>query len=124
MVKIVNEFNPDLVAITGDFVTFNPKMFVEDLVSSLNELTPRDETVAILGNHDHWTDPDAIRYVMQTSGIRELSNDVLSLRRGDASLHISGLGDLLEGLDRLDLVLDRLPGEGAAILLAHEPDKA
>ena len=41
-----------------------------------------------------------------------------------APLHIAGVDDLWTGQDRLDLVLERLPAEGAAILLVHEPDFA
>jgi predicted MPP superfamily phosphohydrolase len=49
---------------------------------------------------------------------------VHTLERGGSLLHIAGVDDVWERQDRLDLVLDRLPAEGGAILLAHEPDFA
>jgi predicted MPP superfamily phosphohydrolase len=54
----------------------------------------------------------------------ELRNAVKTLRRGDAMLHLCGVDSVLEGVDRLDRVLEALPEGGAAVLLAHEPDFA
>jgi hypothetical protein len=39
-------------------------------------------------------------------------------------LHIAGVDDVWEEHARLDMVLEQLPADGAAILLAHEPDFA
>ena len=128
IISLANGLQPDLVAITGDFITVaydgGPRIFVEDLAPALSLLTPRDATVAVLGNHDQEQDPVTIRRAMQMSGIIDLSNSVYTLRRNEAVLHIAGVDDLWTGQDRLDLVLERLPAEGAAILLAHEPDFA
>jgi predicted MPP superfamily phosphohydrolase len=54
----------------------------------------------------------------------ELCNTALTLRRDGAALHLCGVDDVQEGKVDLDLVLRRLPEEGAAVLLAHEPDFA
>jgi predicted MPP superfamily phosphohydrolase len=126
--RLVNGLRPDLVAITGDFITVahdgGPRIFVEDLAPALSLLTPHDATVAVLGNHDQEQDPITIRRALQMSGIVDLSNTVYTLWRNKMALHIAGVDDLWTGQDRLDLVLKRLPAEGAAILLAHEPDFA
>ena len=124
VVEMINREEPDLVAITGDFVTYDPDEFEEDLVGALQKLEPRDSSVAILGNHDHWTDPVLIRRILHQSNVIDLSNHVLTLRRGEDSLHIAGVDDTMEKLDDLDFVLEQIPEEGAAILLAHEPDFA
>ena len=47
-----------------------------------------------------------------------------TLGREGASLHIAGVDDYWENKARLHNVLTQLPAEGAAILLAHEPDFA
>jgi predicted MPP superfamily phosphohydrolase len=124
VIEMVNQEEPDLVAITGDFVTSDPDRYMEDLVEPLSGLQTRDGAVAVLGNHDHWTDPRAIRQALRRSEITDLSNEVCTLQRGEEFLHIAGVDDFLEDLDRLDLVLGKLPGSGPAILLAHEPDYA
>ena len=123
-IDLVNRQSPDLVAITGDFVMVEPELYANDLKNVLAMLHPRDGTVAILGNHDHWTNPQIIRQVLRTAGIIDLTNTVYTLCRGDGLLHIAGVDDYMEGLDCLDLVLERLPTAGSAILLAHEPDFA
>lgn len=125
VVELVNRQKPDLVAITGDFVTFSPQLFSRDLVETLGKLSPRDKTVAILGNHDHWSDPGLIRQVIREIGAVDLSNRVITLYRGTAKLHLAGVDDYMDGHDRLDLVLDQMPDRReAAVLLAHEPDFA
>jgi len=121
----VNEQRPDLVAITGDFASYSAEQFdARRLVDALHALRARDGCVAILGNHDYLTDVELVRRCIREGGVTELTNDVLTLMRGDAALHISGIDDVMEGRSRLDLVLERLPASGAAILLAHEPDFA
>jgi uncharacterized protein len=49
---------------------------------------------------------------------------VVTLARGAEQLHIGGVDDVWAGRDRLNEVLAALPTNGAAILLAHEPDFA
>lgn len=124
IVRLINAQQPDMVAITGDFVTGEAEPYEADLVAALSQLTPRDGTVAILGNHDHWTNPDVIRKVIRASGMIDLNNDVHTLTRSKAMLHFCGVDDIIENKQRLDLVLNRLPPDGAAVLLAHEPDFA
>jgi predicted MPP superfamily phosphohydrolase len=121
-VAAVNRQQPDLVALTGDFFTRAPSPFTTDLVQALSQLTPRDRAVAVLGNHDYWREPNSVRQALQEAGIPELRNDVYTLQRGKAQLHIAGVDDVWVKQAQLDRVLERLPAEGAAILLAHEPD--
>lgn len=130
IVRLVNDQSPDLIAITGDFVTSEDFTEVSasdaapGLIEPLGRLKPRDSTVAVLGNHDHWADPELVRRVIRDSGITDLSNAVHTVERKDVKLHVAGVDDVMENQDRLDLVLDRLPSSGAAVLLAHEPDFA
>jgi predicted MPP superfamily phosphohydrolase len=124
VVALVNTLKPDLVALTGDFVTRHPEQWAADLLGALRLLQARDGAVAILGNHDQWPSPAPLRQVFRESGIRDLSNTVYTVQRGTAALHLAGVDDIWWGLARLDQVLAQLPRAGAAILLAHEPDFA
>jgi uncharacterized protein len=123
-INLVNLAEPDLVAITGDFVTYRPEDYAGDLVAVLRQIRARDGVVAVLGNHDHWSDARVVRRILHQSNIRELANDVLTLERGPAKLHIAGVDDIMEELDDLECVLRNLPADGCSILLAHEPDFA
>lgn len=124
VIKTTNMLRGDLIAITGDFVTDLYHRTPTDLIENLSKLKAPDGVFAVLGNHDYWTNIKTIRQVLELSGITELSNAVHTLERDGVSLHIAGVDDYWENKARLRDVLDQLPDEGAAILLAHEPDFA
>ncbi|GAB4527160.1 MAG: metallophosphoesterase [Anaerolineae bacterium] len=128
-VALVNRQKPDLIVFTGDFVS-NGRLRPENaaaLTETLKALTAPDGVVAIFGNHDYYAKRRAIpqlETIMRDSHMRSLNNAVMTLKRKGATLHIAGVDDLIAAEMRLDLVLDALPEEGAAVLLAHEPDIA
>ena len=123
--RLVNKQKPDLIALTGDYVTHGYEKFIPNL-ATFSQLKPKDKTVAVLGNHDYSsnTHTQKIKQILQETNILNLDNTVYSLKRGNAMLHIGGVDDVWKQKDRLDLVLQKLPKAGAAILLAHEPDFA
>ncbi|MEB3219370.1 MAG: metallophosphoesterase [Nostocales cyanobacterium 94392] len=122
--RIVNQQKPDLIAITGDFVTRRQAKFIPKLKATLTKLTASHKTVAVLGNHDYWADAEKISEALAQTNVLNLANKVYTVKRDNAMLHIAGVDDVWVGKDRLDLVLQQLPQAGAAILLAHEPDFA
>ena len=126
VIRLVNAQEPDLIAITGDFVTRTYEGADADLVPFLGALHARDGAVAVLGNHDYWgkPGPGIIGSALRESGVIDLNNRVHTLERDGAAFHIAGIDSVREGQDRLDKVLSALPGDGAAMLLAHEPDFA
>jgi predicted MPP superfamily phosphohydrolase len=125
IVEKVNAQRPDLVAIMGDFASRSAKQLdTRRLTGALRELRARDGVLTILGNHDYLTGVELIQRCIREASVTELVNDVHTLRRGGATLHVAGIDDIMEGGSRLDLVLRDLPDSGAAILLAHEPDFA
>jgi uncharacterized protein len=125
VIDTINAQEPDLIVNTGDFVSFLPvEPLVPELVTALQRLRAKDDSVAILGNHDHHTDATTVRRIIRESGMIEVSNAVHTIRRGEAMLHIAGVDDYWYHQDQLDRVIDVLPDEGTAILLAHEPDFA
>jgi uncharacterized protein len=124
VVSLVNKQEPDLIAITGDSVSYVVNDSILDMLRYLKNLKPKDATLAVLGNHDHWVGAEEIRQVMDESDIIELENDVYTLERGDAQLHIAGVDSVTLKKHDLDAVLKKLPESGPAILLAHEPDFA
>lgn len=123
VIDAVNEQKPDLVVITGDHVSRLPRRHV-DLLDIYARLHARDGALAILGNHDVYNDAKPIRTALKMNGIKLLENDVYTLKRDKATLHIAGVGDVFAQEDKLDRVLAQLPPTGAAIMLAHEPDFA
>jgi len=124
VVELVNQQEPDMIAITGDFVSYIFDEVADDLESSLKQLKPKELSVATLGNHDHWLGAQKLRVILKRCDIIDLSNDVYTLNRDGALLHIAGVDSVMLKKNRLDVVMDKLPDEGPAILLAHEPDFA
>ncbi len=124
IVETINGQQPDLIALTGDLVTRHIDRYAANLAATLSRLTAHDGVVAVLGNHDHWTDATVARRILYAAGIQELSNTVYTLRRGTGTLHIGGVDDYWQQQAHVDLVVQNLPDESAAILLAHEPDFA
>ncbi len=128
LVNLVNAEEPDLVALTGDFATYSRfwsrLRHVPGLVAPLRCLRAPDGTLAVLGNHDHETNSQVVRYTLAAADVTELNNTSLTVQRHGASLHLCGVDSALEGTPRLDLALQNLSREGAAVLLAHEPDFA
>jgi predicted MPP superfamily phosphohydrolase len=123
-INLVNDQQPDLVVITGDFVSRASDHHESELAAALSKIQARFGAAAVLGNHDHWTDPQMVRRALKAGSVRDLSNRFITLERQGAQLHIAGVDDVVEQLDRLDMVLHALPENGSAILLAHEPDYA
>lgn len=124
VIELLNEQKPDLVMIAGDFVTDTVMLDSRELSKALSLVEAADGVFAVLGNHDYQTDHSMIRRLIRDSGITELSNEVYTIRRGESVLHVAGVDNFRQHRARLDLVLEKLPEEGAAILLAHEPDFA
>lgn len=119
----VNAQKPDLITLTGDFVTKDADRFAPAL-KSFTDLQASDGSIAILGNHDEGTNPKLITEVLESSHVHVLKNQVLTLDHKGALLNIAGLGDAWSGEDDMGKVLQQLPGIGASIMLAHEPDVA
>lgn len=125
VVDIVNAQEPDLVAITGDFVTLGRiEPYADDLIEGLSEIRAKDQVVAVLGNHDHWANVEIIRDVLKQANVRELPNEHIIIERESAQLVIAGLDDVWEEQHDIEKLITNLPNDLPAVLLAHEPDIA
>ena len=120
----VNSLNPDMITLTGDYVSYILEGYEDDLLDSFKKLKAKDGKFAVLGNHDHWAGADEIREILKQSDIVDLSNDVYTLEKKGEKLNISGVDSLTVGADDFDKVLEKLPNDGTSILLVHEPDFA
>ncbi|NYB51233.1 MAG: metallophosphoesterase [Methanobacteriaceae archaeon] len=124
VIDLLNKEKPDSITITGDFVSYILDEVACDLENSLKRLKPKEYTIAVLGNHDHWLGAPRIREILRRCGIIDVSNDFFTIYHQGAPLHIAGVDSVMLEKHRLDLVMEKLPEDGPAILLAHEPDFA
>ena len=133
-VRIANEVNPDLVVLTGDFVTsptLRRRSFVmgaakqaEPCAEILRRLHARFGIWAVLGNHDAFTDPLYIEATLRRAGIQVLRNGAVPVEWRQQRFWLTGVDDVLAGSDNLEKALRGVPGTEAVVLLAHEPDFA
>lgn len=129
VVALVNQQAADLIAITGDFVSYEVDAPLREMAAPLQQLAAPDGVFAVLGNHDYYTgEQDKVRAALRSFGIVELRNDLHTIRRGNAALTLAGVDDCYDGMDDLDQLTARLACNGRPpgpiILLAHEPDLA
>ena len=124
IIDLINQQNPDLVVNTGDFVSYVVDEYRELMVDAFRKIDAPDGSLAVLGNHDHWMGDHTVREILSVGNVTDLSNDVVTIQRGGAQLHIAGVDDVMVKANRLDTVMAKLPAEGPAIMLAHEPDFA
>lgn len=124
LVDYVNTLNYDLITLTGDYVSYVLEGYDTYLKESLSKLKAKDGKFGVLGNHDHWMGPGKIREIFAEADIKDLSNDMVLLSKGEDKLNLAGVDSCTVCADRLDRVLNKLDESYPTILLAHEPDFA
>ncbi len=117
----IQAWRPDLVALTGDYVYTDPEAAF-DLAPVLARLNPTHGIVAVLGNHDLWTDDRIVTRGFEQSGIPMLRNQAITLTQSQQQLQIVGLDDAWQGQPNLNAALETVSREGPVLLLQHEPD--
>ena len=122
-VDLANAAGPDLVVLTGDFVS-RRRAINDALTDALKALRAPLGAFAVLGNHDHWTDAAAVVKSITAAGVRMLDNGRTVLTRGGDPLVLAGVGDLWEGAPDLGAALAGAPAEAPRVLLCHNPDYA
>lgn len=121
-VKAANALKPDLFVLTGDYISRSAR-FMHSCALALKELSAPCGKVAVLGNHDYWTDADEVtRELTETAGVQVLKNQSILITQGRSALTIAGLDDSVTGHDDFDATLTGAPGAVPIVLLAHKPD--
>jgi predicted MPP superfamily phosphohydrolase len=118
-VRQANRLNPDIIALTGDFVTYSKRM-IGPAAELLGRLRARYGVYAVLGNHDFRVDADAVTRALRNQRIDVLRNRHISLRFGSKSIYLIGVDDYGYGAD-LRRAIRGVPRDAATVLLAHNP---
>ena len=134
-IEIVNHLHPDLVVLTGDFVTVPPfhrrlhagkraAGAAEPCARLLSQLRPRLGVVSILGNHDVDADARRITDSLNSHGLPVLRNRSIPIEQGGSRIWVCGLDSAWEGNPDIDRALHAVPHDELVVLLIHEPDFA
>jgi uncharacterized protein len=128
----VNSLNPDLVFLTGDYITHEVGTLqfaigaAWQCANILQGLKCR-RIYAVLGNHDIMVNAKEVTAALTDNGIPVLRNSYLPLERNGSRIWLAGLDDPLCGRPRPDLAIPpsirHVSGE-PVILLCHAPDYA
>lgn len=129
-VRLGLELQPDLICLTGDFITRGYRTF-EGFAAILTPLAGGAPAFACLGNHDGgvwasrrqgFSDTTRVRGMLAKAGITLLHNAATSIRIRDRNLTLVGLGDAWAGELQPLLAFDSPPAGDATIVLSHNPD--
>jgi predicted MPP superfamily phosphohydrolase len=130
-VPMVNSLRPDLIVLTGDFVSVpvigderKAAFAAEPCAHLLRQMTAPHGLWAVMGNHDDATDRRHVTSALQSENIQVLANQSQAIERDGARFWLAGVNDVLGRTADLPKTLRRVPADEAVILLAHEPDFA
>lgn len=144
IVDQTNGLGADVIVLLGDFVSsmrfrygaVAPAAWADELA----RLTAPLGVHAVLGNHDYWSDREALRRrdgrtiagdALKAVGIPVYLNEAVRIVKDGRPFWLAGLGDQVAyplgrrnylGVDDLDKTLAAITDDAPAILLAHEPD--
>lgn len=100
LVEKVKELEPDIIALTGDFVTDEGDLAaVKKLAGRLTELCP---VYFVSGNHEFGSGlAIKVRNILERAGVKYLSNEYLTINRGEDEILLGGVEDPLAYADML-----------------------
>lgn len=100
LVDKVGSLEPDIIALTGDFVTDEGDLAaVKKLVGRLTELCP---VYFVSGNHEFGSGlAIKVRNILERAGVKYLSNEYLTISRGEDEILLGGVEDPLAYADML-----------------------
>jgi uncharacterized protein len=117
-VALANACDPDLVVITGDFVSYRSLAYLPAGLRELQALRSRHGVIACLGNHEHWEGVEKVRPLLEAAGIRVLVNESVPVT---GNLWVGAVDDLMSGQPDLARTVTALPPDAAVVLLSHNP---
>ena len=132
VVRAVNALRPDLIALTGDFVSSGPmarRISVDFAFHCANLLATLEcpQKFAVMGNHDVLVSRVEVTDALVSKGIPVFHNHAIPIEKEGTRLWLAGVADVSTGNEaNLSAAIPRgrLAAAEPLILMAHEPDYA
>jgi predicted MPP superfamily phosphohydrolase len=136
IVERANALGGDIIVVLGDFVSGISERLRSGRVKAaewgpaLSGLSAPLGVHAILGNHDWWSDPEAVKVALSEAGIPVYQNRAVKIE-GAAPFWLAGTDSMVahplgrgrfRGADDLPGTLAQITDDAPAVLMAHEPD--
>ncbi|WPD21670.1 MAG: metallophosphoesterase [Candidatus Electrothrix scaldis] len=126
IVAIVNELQPDLVAITGDLMDGTVEELAGEL-SPLAKLKAPHGVFFVTGNHEYYSGVEKWLPEIERLGITVLNNSRIEIRQGSDAFVLAGVTDDQAGkfgkehAPDFNKALGGISKTSAVVLLAHQP---
>ncbi|MCI5165213.1 MAG: metallophosphoesterase [Candidatus Electrothrix sp. GM3_4] len=126
IVAIVNNLQPDLIAITGDLVDGNADELAGEL-APLAELKAQHGVFFVTGNHEYYSGVEKWLPEIKQLGITVLNNTRTEIHRGNDAFILAGVTDHQAGrfgkeyAPNFEKALGGIAKTSTVILLAHQP---
>ncbi len=124
----INSLAPDLVALTGDYISFTPmpRDYVLGAMHRCAATLSRiacPQRYAVMGNHDSFLGAPTVAPILAEVSIPLLVNEHVAIERGGQKLWIAGIHDPVTHDPDLNAAVPARP-DGPVVLLSHGPDYA
>jgi predicted MPP superfamily phosphohydrolase len=130
-VDLAHQQNPDLIALTGDFIHHGFK-HIDTMAKVMGKLRAPLGVFAVLGNHDFSVRNAlglrrfrhlhrAVADALSAQGISVLQNRTLTLERHEQRIYLSGVEDLWSRVCDPERTFAGLSADVPCIVLAHNP---
>lgn len=120
VVELAQQTKPDMFVLTGDYST-SFRRYIEPCAEALSGLSAPEGVWAVLGNHDHYTDPELTTRALQHNRISVMNNVHTTLHRGPDSIQLSGIDDWTWNAVDWTRAFSGLQPNKPTILLSHQP---
>ncbi len=127
IVRMINELQPDLVAVVGDLVDGTVEQLGE-AAAPLRDLVSTHGTYFVTGNHEYYSGFEPWLAELDRLGVHPLRNERVRIERAGASFELAGVNDVTgtnfqDGPD-FARALDGRDPASPVVLLAHQPVQA
>lgn len=128
VVQKANQLEPDLFALTGDYIDGHVNQIGDDL-KPLSKLKSKYGVYGVTGNHEYYWDHHAWVPFLQKLNIDMLHNEHRLISKDGAQIVIAGMPDLVERKFQgegplIDKAFQDAPENTVRILLEHQPKEA
>ena len=118
LVNQVNDLNPDLILLGGDYVSGDSN-YIAPVFSSLAKLKAPMGVYAVLGNSDpqYWT----LKTIPQ-SNMTYIGNKGTWIQVNGSRIRLGGVGDFKNGVQIQNATIKPVTSQDFTIMLSHNPD--
>jgi predicted MPP superfamily phosphohydrolase len=122
-VRKVNDLEPDIVILGGDYI-YGDRKYIEPCFEELAKLKAKMGIYGVTGNHDYWEDNDLTEKSMKKAGITVLSDRAEWLKIDEDKIKIAGIDWYSTSEHDIDPLIEDAEENDFVILASHKPDFA